>query len=322
MDTYKAFVLEDDKQLRNLLNSSLGKLGFEVTTFEDAETLLESMAHVSVRGMPDVIYTDLQLKPDKMQGLDAIVRLVDQNVPSEILVVSGNHPSVDLVSAIMLGATLGEPKPFNIFALAERMQRLAEIGRKRKAYWMAEAADPPAEDGSRESRPAFLSCSASDQSLGNGLRRNLESRGVGVWYSATTPTPDNPWSLRIEEGIDHARVFIALLTDEYVATPSCMAEITHFFHRGRIEPGAKLLLIPVLGEISKASLDHPVIQEILQEWPFFDLSSGFMDAMTALLVRIHLELNAPVVPLGTLSAVPPAASPASRSSGSDAARTG
>src|SRR5947209_17020929 len=115
MKKYKAAILDDDRNLRELLVECLRFTGFEAEGYEEAEQLLRdiSVANFSPRALPDLIVVDLRLLPLKMQGLEFISELVARDVPSEVMAMTGNLPDSDLIEAIRSGASAIISKPFD-----------------------------------------------------------------------------------------------------------------------------------------------------------------------------------------------------------------
>ncbi len=79
---------------------------------------------------------------------------------------------------------------------------------------------------------------------------------------------------------------MAIITDGYVASPYCMAELTRF-HR-RIVPGLKRpVILPVLAGLSENSKKHDLVRSILENYQCVDISVRFLDRATALFGRIE-----------------------------------
>jgi FixJ family two-component response regulator len=286
MKTYKAFVVDDDAHVRDLLVECLRFSDFDAVGYDTAERLLNevSLADFSPEGLPDLIIVDLQLQLGKMQGLELIGKLAELNIPSEVIAISGNHPNADLVEAVKIGAGAMVPKPFDdIIYLMKKMEHLAQIGMKRRLKLNGR-------DRTRQQRPVFLSYCDDDVRLATGLRRNIESRDIDVWYAPSTLSVGDEWRPIIEAGIDQASVFIALITDNYVNSPVCFAELLRFYRRTETSTELRPLLLPVLAGLSEHGVKHYLIRPILDRYQHIDLSVRFIDALTAILGRINLQI--------------------------------
>jgi DNA-binding response OmpR family regulator len=292
MNRYSAFVLDDDEQVRNLLLECLRFSNFEAHGYSEAERLLSAICDTRLppQDQPDLIVIDLQLQPNKMQGIQLVSELTERNVPSEILAISGNLPPADLVEAIKVGASEAIPKPFDVFELVKKMELLAKIGMNRRLYRLGAENRTHEMDSSRLRRPVFLSYSDRDRTLANGLRRNMEAKDIAVWYAPTSLDVGDEWRRRIEDAIDQASVFVPLITDNYPASSVCVGELMRFYRRMSPDK-SQLLLLPVLAALSEEVKRHPVVQSVLGKYQYVDISVRFIDGLTALLGRIQRALG-------------------------------
>lgn len=284
MKEFKAAVVDDDPNLRELLVECLRFTEFEARGYEEAEELLQSLAFSPLHEVPDLILVDLQLQPLKMQGLELIGQLAERDIPSEVVAMSGAYPTSDLAEAIKIGASAMVTKPFgDILQLIVKMKHLAEIGKKRRLKLNGF-------DHARQVRPVFLSYCAEDVKLATGLRRNIEAHDIDVWYDLTSLTAGDEWRPRVEAGIDHAQVFIALVTDSYLTSPVCHAELVRFRSRVEAGPEPRPLLLPVLAGLSEEGKRSPLFRPILDNYQHIDLFVRFIDSLTTLLGRIEFHI--------------------------------
>lgn len=287
MKKYRACVVDDDPHIRALLVECLRFTVFEATGYDEAEQLLRDLSVVglSPQDMPDLIIVDLQLKPDKMSGMELISELAVRDIPSEVVAISGNYPSSDLVEAIKIGAGAMVPKPFgDILYLIKKMEHLAEIGMKRRLKLNGKI------DHTRQQRPVFLSYCGGDGKLATGLRRNIEAQDIDVWYAPTSLGGGDEWRPHVEAGIDQARVFVALITDSYLDSPICFGELLRFCCRMESGTEPQPLLLPVLAGLSDRGKRNPLIQPILDRYQHIDLSVSFINGLTAVLGRINFHM--------------------------------
>ncbi|MET0649232.1 MAG: response regulator [Pyrinomonadaceae bacterium] len=284
MKEFKAAVVDDDPNLRELLLECLRFTDFEADGYEEAEHLLQTLAFSSPQEMPDLILIDLRLQPLRMQGLELISQLAERDIPSEVVAMSGADPTSDLVEAIKIGASAMVTKPFDdIFRLMVKLRNMAEIGKKRRLKLSGF-------DHERQERPVFLSYCAEDVKLATGLRRNIEAHDIDVWYAPTTLNAGDEWRPRVESGIDHALAFIPLITDNYLSSPICFGELVRF--RRRLEPDSGLcpLLLPVLAGLSEDGKRNSLLRPLLDHYQHIDLFVRFIDSLTTLLGRIEFHI--------------------------------
>lgn len=113
--TLRVLVVEDDREIRTLMQSSLSVEGFEVQT---AVTLSEAMALLR-HSPPDVIVLDLGL-PDG-DGLQLVQEVRRQrSVP--IIVVSARHQEAQKIELLDAGADDYLTKPFSVGELLARIR--------------------------------------------------------------------------------------------------------------------------------------------------------------------------------------------------------
>jgi two-component system KDP operon response regulator KdpE len=113
--TLRLLVVEDDREIRALMQSSLSVEGFEVQT---AVTLSEAMALLR-HNPPDVIVLDLGL-PDG-DGLQ-LVQAVRQQRSVPIIVVSARHQEAQKIALLDAGADDYLTKPFSVGELLARIR--------------------------------------------------------------------------------------------------------------------------------------------------------------------------------------------------------
>ena len=112
------FVIDDDANIRQLILRYLEKEGYKVTTFENADSVLEAFNVMQ----PDALVLDIMM-PGTMDGLDLCkkIRTVSQ-VP--IIFVSAKDEAVDRIIGLELGADDYVTKPFSNRELQARVKAL------------------------------------------------------------------------------------------------------------------------------------------------------------------------------------------------------
>jgi two-component system KDP operon response regulator KdpE len=111
----RALVVEDDREIRTLMQSSLGVEGFEVQT---AVTLSEARA-LWHNDPPDLVILDLGL-PDGDGG--ELVRDIRRSSAVPILIVSARHQEAQKIQVLDEGADDYLTKPFSVGELLARIR--------------------------------------------------------------------------------------------------------------------------------------------------------------------------------------------------------
>ncbi len=111
-------VIEDDRELMEVLDTRLGREGFRVRKAFDGKAGLDSV-HAQA---PSLILLDLMLP--EMLGMDVCKRLKEdretKNIP--IIMLTANADEVDVVLGLELGADDYITKPFNLRQLIARIR--------------------------------------------------------------------------------------------------------------------------------------------------------------------------------------------------------
>jgi two-component system, OmpR family, KDP operon response regulator KdpE len=113
--TLRVLVVEDDREIRSLLQSSLSIEGFEVQTAVSVSEASALLRHAA----PDVVLLDLGL-PDG-DGVD-LVRSVRKLHALPILVVSARHQEAEKIKLLDAGADDYLTKPFGVAELLARIR--------------------------------------------------------------------------------------------------------------------------------------------------------------------------------------------------------
>ena len=113
--TLRVLVVEDDREIRTLMQSSLTVEGFEVQT---AVTLSEASALIR-HALPDIVVLDLGL-PDG-DGLE-LVHDIRKHHAIPILIVSARHQEAQKIQMLDAGADDYLVKPFNVGELLARIR--------------------------------------------------------------------------------------------------------------------------------------------------------------------------------------------------------
>lgn len=113
--TIRVLIVEDDKEIRNLLRTSLSVEGFEVQT---ATSISEASAMLQ-HALPDLLLLDLGLPDGDGEQLVRQLR-TQQNLP--ILVISARHQEAQKIRLLDAGADDFLVKPFSVPELLARIR--------------------------------------------------------------------------------------------------------------------------------------------------------------------------------------------------------
>ncbi len=118
-ETYSAFVIDDDKEMRNSLGVLLERAGWQVTRYAGAQAALDRLAI----DQPDVVLSDVRMPG--MTGLDLLDQMQVPDAPPLVLISAhGDIPMA--VDAIQKGAYSFLEKPFEPRRLLSILSHAAE----------------------------------------------------------------------------------------------------------------------------------------------------------------------------------------------------
>jgi len=113
----KIYVVEDDEDIREIVEYALQSAGFEVIGFECGEGLFPALA----TAIPDLIVLDIMLPSD--DGLTILKKLRDtpQTKKLPVILLTAKSSEFDKVKGLDLGADDYLTKPFGILELISRI---------------------------------------------------------------------------------------------------------------------------------------------------------------------------------------------------------
>lgn len=123
--SHRIWVIDDDRSIRWVLEKALQKAGMEVTTYSNANGIMEALS----REQPDAIVSDV-----RMPGIDGLSLLVgiNEQYPDLPVIIMTAHSDLDsAVTAYHSGAFEYLPKPFDINNAIEQVTRACRKSRGR-----------------------------------------------------------------------------------------------------------------------------------------------------------------------------------------------
>ena len=135
----KIFVVDDEKNIRDIVRSYLEKEGFNVLVFENGESALEEYLHSA----PDMLVIDIMMPG--MSGLE-LCNEIRKHANTPIIIVSARDEEIDRILGIEMGADDYMMKPFSPKELVARIKavfrRLDGMGaEKRRAAHSADLSE-------------------------------------------------------------------------------------------------------------------------------------------------------------------------------------
>ena len=126
-------IVDDHREIRDLVSRALGKEGFRVSAAEDGKAMRKVLADAHI----DLIVLDLMLPGEDGLSLCRSLR-ADSNIPIIMLTAKGDE--VDRVIGLEMGADDYLPKPFGS---RELVARIRAVLRRNRAHEPAAAKDKP-----------------------------------------------------------------------------------------------------------------------------------------------------------------------------------
>ena len=114
-------IVDDNEFVRGLLAQTLTLMGYEVESYNDGPSFLSNF----VETIPSVIILDMRMP--KLSGLELQEIIVNMNIKSPIIFISGESEPQEIIDAMKLGAIDFILKPFEIDDLIRSIKRAIEI---------------------------------------------------------------------------------------------------------------------------------------------------------------------------------------------------
>ncbi len=130
------WIIDDDDSIRWVLQKALEGAGFLVTSFDNANNIIETLAQQE----PDAIITDVRMPG--MDGLELLSKL-STNYPELPVIIMTAHTDLDsAVSAYQGGAFEYLPKPFDIDDAVEVTQRACDKRKSNDKQQISDKGEP------------------------------------------------------------------------------------------------------------------------------------------------------------------------------------
>lgn len=124
------WVIDDDRSIRWVLEKAFKQAGFQVESFESAESVLNALKKVQ----PDTIVTDIRMPG--MDGFDLLEKLQRDYNDIPVIIMTAHSDLDSAVSAYEGGAFEYLPKPFDVDEAVELVQRALSLRKTKKSREM------------------------------------------------------------------------------------------------------------------------------------------------------------------------------------------
>jgi len=127
---YVIYSIEDDQDIAKIINRTLAKQGYQVTSFSDGESFLAQFK----KQKPDMILLDMML-PD-LSGSELLKSIRDDkaNDDIQIIIISANALVTDKIDGLDMGADDYISKPFDLMELVSRVNARFRKYKKTTVY--------------------------------------------------------------------------------------------------------------------------------------------------------------------------------------------
>ncbi len=120
MENNKLLLVDDEKDIRDVLNLALSDMGYEVFEAENGAEALRIFKEVH----PPIVLTDIKMP--RMDGIELLQKVKRDNPEAEVIMITG-HGDMDLaVKSLKYEATEFITKPVNVDALEIALRRAGE----------------------------------------------------------------------------------------------------------------------------------------------------------------------------------------------------
>ena len=121
MTKNRIIIVDDNDYVREQLAQTLTLMGYDVESYNDGPSFLSN----SIETIPSVIILDMRMP--KMSGLELQKEIMNMNIKSPIIFMSGESEPQEIIDAMKLGAIDFILKPFEIDDLISSITRAIEI---------------------------------------------------------------------------------------------------------------------------------------------------------------------------------------------------
>lgn len=119
----KIYLVDDDELIISMLSRVLKTGGYEVRTATSAEGIVARIKTWS----PDIVLLDIRLAD--RSGIDVLQKIVEQEVPAQVVMLTADDTAETAVKAMKIGAADYLTKPFNVDEVMIVLKNIIEKGK-------------------------------------------------------------------------------------------------------------------------------------------------------------------------------------------------
>ena len=128
LNTYTVAVVDDEEEIRSVLNKKLSKLGMNVITLSGAEDLLDIIKNNETA--IDLVISDIKLPG--IDGIELLRHLDKLDNPTPVLLITGHGSIEHAIQALRYGAYDFIRKPFDLNEITSSVNRILRGKREEK----------------------------------------------------------------------------------------------------------------------------------------------------------------------------------------------
>lgn len=278
---YTIYVADDEELVRREIKNILESPNCRVCAYSTAEEAEEALAFAAAsEQFVDVVLTDLDFGSDCVGGDVLTQHILEKDVYTRIVVMSGRESPRYLLDLVMRGASGRILKPFSAGELKRSVLSHAQTGRELYRYSIE-----PWASITRTRRDVFLIYSTADELWAFGLKRLLEDLGFSVWYADADLLSGSKWRGMLEKARDECHVFATLLSPAALSSVNMAAEISRAVDRAE-QSDRNYLVLPLLRDVALGAIPRP-----LQEAPCSYVSDADELLGSLTLLRTSIEIS-------------------------------
>jgi signal transduction histidine kinase len=201
IDDHTVLLVDDEADIRDVLEIALMDLGYSVLTAEDGENGLE----IFCRHHPPIVLTDIKMPG--MDGIELLRRIKHQNREAEVIMITGHGDMNLAIKSLKYEATEFITKPINVDALELALKRAVEriLIRRQLADYTQSLEALVREKAELQDRLASLGLMIG--SISHGIKGLLTGLDGGMYLV------ESGFSQQDQEKVDEGWVVVKMMVD-------------------------------------------------------------------------------------------------------------
>lgn len=121
--TKRVFIVDDDREIREIITFALSQHGFEVAAVNNGEQL----QHLLAAQLPDLIILDIMMPGENGYQIFSALRGAAQTRHIPVMIMTAHSEHIYQRISVDLGADEHITKPFHPLELVERVKALLQV---------------------------------------------------------------------------------------------------------------------------------------------------------------------------------------------------